>query len=128
MYIFKSKKIGTKVDMHTDNTYIISKPLSCIGIWVALEDATPQNGCMWGIPGSHKTPTSYFMYSNGKNTYYEGQLPNYKQDGAVCLPVSKGSIILLHGDLVHFSGDNTSDVSRHAYTMHIVEQKNCEWD
>jgi len=41
--------------MHADNTYIISEPkLTCIGIWVALADATKENGCMYGFPGSHK--------------------------------------------------------------------------
>ena len=33
----------------------------------------------------------------------------------------KGSVVLLHGDFVHFSKDNISGKSRHAYTMHFVE-------
>mgnify|MGYP000285971492 CR=1 FL=1 len=55
MYIFKSPKIGGEVNPHQDSTYIISNPLSCRAMWVALDDATQENGCMWGIPGSHKT-------------------------------------------------------------------------
>lgn len=54
MIIFKNPKIGGEVPKHTDHTYIMSSPSSCIGIWVALEDATKENGCMWGYPGSHK--------------------------------------------------------------------------
>lgn len=47
--------------MHTDNTYIISEPkLSCIGIWIALEDANKENGCMYAFPKSHHIPTTYF--------------------------------------------------------------------
>lgn len=49
--------------MHTDNTYIISEPkLSCIGIWIALEDAKKDNGCMFAFPRSHLTPTTYFSH------------------------------------------------------------------
>lgn len=51
--------------MHTDNTYIISEPkLSCIGMWVALEDATRENGCMFAFPRSHLTSTTYFSVLN----------------------------------------------------------------
>ena len=61
MYIFKNPKVGGEVDPHTDNTYLITTPLSTRGIWVALDDATEKNGGMWGIPGSHKKPTDFFM-------------------------------------------------------------------
>jgi ectoine hydroxylase-related dioxygenase (phytanoyl-CoA dioxygenase family) len=43
------------------------------------------------------------------------------------LEVSKGSVILLHGDLVHFSGHNHSAESRHAYTLHLIEGHNNNW-
>jgi phytanoyl-CoA hydroxylase len=64
MYIFKSSKIGycvyvrQRVDPHTDNTYIITQPHSTVGIWVAIEDATVDNGCLWGVPGSHRIKTT----------------------------------------------------------------------
>lgn len=58
MYIFKSNKIGQKVDPHTDNTYLITNPLSTLGIWIAIEDATLENGCLWGVPKSHTTKTT----------------------------------------------------------------------
>ena len=61
MYIYKNPKIGTSVLPHTDNTYLITNPMSCLGIWIALEEANKENGGLWGIPGSHKETTSYFM-------------------------------------------------------------------
>lgn len=53
MYIFKSKRIGGAVLPHQDSTYIRTNPLSCKGIWVGLDDADKENGCLWGVPGSH---------------------------------------------------------------------------
>mmetsp|Transcript_20024 Transcript_20024/g.17698 ORF Transcript_20024/g.17698 Transcript_20024/m.17698 type:complete len:260 (+) Transcript_20024:2-781(+) len=67
MYIFKSPKVGGEVNPHQDSTYLISDPLSCKAIWVALDDANKENGCMYGIPGSHKTtPIDYYMKAERK--------------------------------------------------------------
>jgi phytanoyl-CoA hydroxylase len=54
MYIFKQPGIGGEVVPHQDNTFLYSEPLSCVGLWVALEDATVENGCLWVLPKSHK--------------------------------------------------------------------------
>lgn len=82
--------------MHTDNTYVISEPrLTCTGMWVALQDATIANGCMYGFPGSHKTTTDYFsiLTEDKKATYYVGPKPYYenlyKASDATCLEVPK---------------------------------------
>lgn len=132
MYIFKNPRIGGEVGSHTDNTYIRTKPLSCAGIWVAFDDASKENGCMWGYPGSHKTPTDYFLKlnSSGSKTYYDPpQAPKYEElSNPVPLEVEKGSVVLLHGDFVHFSHANTSALQRHAYTLHVVESRNHVWE
>jgi phytanoyl-CoA hydroxylase len=131
MYIFKNPRIGGEVGPHTDNTYIRTNPLSCAGIWVAFDDASKENGCMWGVPGSHKTPTDYFLKldKTGTKTYYEpANAPQYDISNAVPLEVEKGSVVLLHGDFVHFSHPNTSSQQRHAYTLHLVESRNHTWE
>ncbi|WP_198145116.1 phytanoyl-CoA dioxygenase family protein [Microscilla marina] len=55
MYIFKQPSIGDKVNAHQDSTFLNTDLASCTGFWFALEDATQENGCLWAIPGSHKT-------------------------------------------------------------------------
>ncbi|EFO90328.1 hypothetical protein CRE_29155 [Caenorhabditis remanei] len=42
-------------------------------------------------------------------------------------PISQGSLILIHGLIVHKSEANTSDKSRYAYTVHVMERKNTKW-
>ena len=55
MYIFKQPRIGDAVNVHQDTSYVyVDDPSKVIGIWVALDDATLENGCLWYIPGSHK--------------------------------------------------------------------------
>lgn len=55
MYIFKNPGVGGEVKSHQDATYLYSEPSSTIGFWIPLEDATPQNGCLYFIKGSHKS-------------------------------------------------------------------------
>jgi phytanoyl-CoA hydroxylase len=134
MYICKSARVGGEVPPHTDNTYIRTNPLSCFGLWVAFDDATKENGGMWGYPGSHKKQTDYFMKlveNQGKrSTIYEpSNPPKYEElKDPVPLEAEKGTVILLHGDFVHFSKSNTSNKQRHAYTLHIVESRNHQYE
>lgn len=55
MYIYKNPGIGGEVTPHQDATYLYTEPNSAIGFWIALEDATIQNGCLQFINGSHKS-------------------------------------------------------------------------
>lgn len=43
--------------------------------------------------------------------------------GAVPLVIPKGTLVLLHSALVHYSAENTSEAARHAYSVHIVDGK-----
>ena len=56
MYIFKQPKIGGEVVCHQDSAFLYTNPESAVGFWVALEDATKSNGCMWAVKGGHKGP------------------------------------------------------------------------
>jgi len=115
--------------------YIWTSPLSCNGIWVAFDDSDKHNGCLWGVPGSHKkdVPITYYMKqwlnsSGHKETVYEGEAPIFDISKAVPLEVKKGSVVLLNGAFVHYSDHNYSEDSRHAFTMHIVEGRETKWE
>jgi len=54
MYIFKQAVTGGAVNSHQDSTFLFTTPRqTCIGLWLALDDATLENGCLWVRPGSH---------------------------------------------------------------------------
>lgn len=55
--------IGGEVVPHQDNSFLYTDPPTCTGLWLALEDATVTNGCLWAIPGSHKG-NIFFQYVN----------------------------------------------------------------
>jgi phytanoyl-CoA hydroxylase len=122
MYIFKQPRIGGEVVCHQDSTFLHTEPASCVGLWLALEDANETNGCMWAEPGGHRRPLHQRFVREGRRTRMETLDPApLPIDGLVPLPAVKGTLILLHGQLPHRSGPNLSDRSRHAYTLHLID-------
>ena len=122
MYIFKPPKIGGEVSYHQDSTFIYTEPESCVGFWVALEDATTENGCLWAEPGGHLGPLRQrFKYKEEKLVMEELDNTPFG-DNAIALEVPKGTLVVLHGRLPHYSCANTSNKSREAYAFHLVDQ------
>jgi len=138
MYIFKQPRIGGKVATHQDSTFVNTKPLSCQALWFALEDVTMDNGCLWVVPGSHKegivTRFKRNKEGNGimiseadkdeaapwkslKEQFDKAKYP----EKWIPLPCKKGSVVLIHGSVVHMSEVNESNLSRHVYTFHMVD-------
>ncbi|WP_282608082.1 phytanoyl-CoA dioxygenase family protein [Pelagibius sp. Alg239-R121] len=122
MYIFKQPNIGGEVVCHQDSTFLTTDPLSVIGLWFALEDATLNNGCLWALPGRHKDPIRKRFHRKEGAFATEVLDPTpWSAEEAVPLEAKKGSLIVLHGQLPHLSGPNRSPVSRQAYTLHIID-------
>src|SRR5687767_7329656 len=72
MYIFKQPNIGGEVTCHQDATFLYTEPLSMVGLWFALEDATIENGCLWVIPGGHRLGLkSRFVRAEAGGTRFE---------------------------------------------------------
>ncbi len=124
MYIFKPPRIGGEVVCHQDSTYIYTEPESCIGFWFALEDATLENGCMEFIPGAHRGPLkARNVRVPGGGTVTETLDPTpWPEDERVAVPARKGSLVIFTGRTPHLSGPNLSAKSRHAYTLHVIDQ------
>ena len=124
MFIFKQPHIGGEVVCHQDATFLHTEPLSVKGFWFALEDATQENGCMWAIPGGHRSPVKsrFFRSESGEGTEMEifDDTP-WEESKLVPLEVKAGTMVVLHGLLPHMSFANRSTRTRHAYTMHLIE-------
>jgi phytanoyl-CoA hydroxylase len=123
MYIFKHARIGGVVDVHQDSTFLYTEPKSCVGFWFALEDATVENGCLWGKPGGHRTTLrSWFRRKETGTEFQTFDDRPFELDGMIPLEVKKGACIVLDGLLPHYSQPNTSGKSRHAYSIHTIDR------
>jgi len=121
MYIFKQPKFGGEVVCHQDSTFLYTEPETAVGFWVALEDANLENGCLQVASGGHKGPLrKLFTKENGKMIMKELNNEPFPVTDTI-LEVKKGTLVLLHGRLPHYSSENKSTKSRHAYSTHIID-------
>lgn len=124
MYIFKQPKIGGEVACHQDSTFLYTEPIDIVGLWLALEDATIENGCLWAIRGGHRLglKSRWTRTPEGMrfDVFDEQPWPEEKLEP---LEVKRGTLIVLHGLLPHKSLANRSSKSRHAYTFHFISGK-----
>jgi phytanoyl-CoA hydroxylase len=124
MYIFKQPSIGGEVRWHQDASYLITEPAAVTGVWIAIEDATRDNGCLWMQPGQHESPLREIYHVDWRKR--KGQLEEldttpWERGQAVPLEVAAGSMVLFNDHMPHYSSRNRSDRSRHAFTLHVSE-------
>ncbi|MBX3287078.1 MAG: phytanoyl-CoA dioxygenase family protein [Actinobacteria bacterium] len=126
MYIFKGPHIGGEVACHQDATFLWTDPGSVVGFWVALQDATIENGCLWAQPGGHRGPLRRrFVQDPDTGARFDEldltPLPEPGGPELVPLEAPAGTLVVLHGLLPHWSDVNRSERSRHAYAVHVVD-------
>lgn len=128
MYIFKPPRIGGEVHFHQDSTFIYTEPESCVGFWFALEDATVDNSCMHFIPGQHRGPLKQRNYRVSEDAFTIEVLDDTPWPEHLKLPAeaTAGTMVMFDGRAPHMSSHNTSDESRHAYTLHVID-KECRY-
>ncbi len=130
MYIFKQPKIGGEVRWHQDASYLITRPATVIGFWIAMEDSTLENGCLWMQPGAHRSPlreiyeVDWSSRTGTLRTLDETPWPDF--ESARPLEVSAGSVVLFNDHMPHYSSHNSSPISREALTIHVAERSS-EW-
>ncbi|BFZ05554.1 hypothetical protein BsWGS_08593 [Bradybaena similaris] len=135
MYIFKQPRIGGVVMPHQDSTFLNTSPKRLIGVWIPLEDATRDNGCLWFIPGSHRGGVDNDRYmvrcrqegSQTDSTTFTSPPAAYDDSQFVPAEMKAGHVALIHGEVVHKSEPNRSAKSRHAYTFHMFDSHGVEY-
>lgn len=123
MYIFKQPRIGGEVNWHQDASFFLTRPISVTTFWVAIEDATVDNGCLQVPNEAQAFPLTQQFIRHPDDTTEMRQLCDVAWpalDAAQPLEIEKGGLVVFTGLLPHFSAPNTSDRSRHAYTLHVT--------
>lgn len=127
MVIFKNPEVGGEYPPHQDASFLCTDPIHLSGIWIALDDATAQNGCLEFIPGSHKGSLKRRFYrtkpdiDGGSGLEWTSPPDEYDDKDFVPAEVERGDAVILDGLVVHRSAPNTSDKSRWIYTFHVFD-------
>jgi ectoine hydroxylase-related dioxygenase (phytanoyl-CoA dioxygenase family) len=107
------KKPGTESPFpwHQDNGYAFVEPQQYLTCWVALTDATEDNGCPWVVPGVHRRGTLAHEYSD------LGYVCLRDPESAVPVPATAGSIVVFSSLTPHSTGPNRTNDVRKAYIV-----------
>lgn len=108
---------------HQDEMYIPTRDRSLIGAWIAIDDATIANGCLWVIPGSHQPGYLFPSRPPSDLDEYDGsnQCHGFDESLAVPVEVSKGSVVFFNGYLLHKSLKNrTASSYRRVLVNHYM--------
>jgi ectoine hydroxylase-related dioxygenase (phytanoyl-CoA dioxygenase family) len=101
---------------HLDTPFWSFSDRRALSIWVALDDATYQNGCLYFIPGSNNK-TTFENPGIGKNMDVIFEFyPQFKSSKSVAVPMKAGSCSFHNGLTVHGAGANMTNGFRRAMT------------
>ena len=121
--IFKPAKVGSATPWHQDASYwnpdLISVNLS---VWVPLQEATVENGCMHFVPGSHKLDViKHQSIGNDPRVHGNEVHPDelWRVEEAVACPLPPGGCTIHGGYTLHYTPPNTSDIPRRALILAI---------
>lgn len=124
-------KTGTQQRAHSDTIHFSSIPARFMcGVWVALEDVTPDNGAVFYYPGSHKNPEYNFSHfkKDTKDTSYEDYIEYedfiesiMKHDEAGPQPfyAKKGDTLIWSSNIIHGGSKVTKEgATRYSQVTH----------
>jgi len=114
--VYKQPDGREPVLWHQDNGYTYVEPQAYLTCWVALTDATLENGCVWVLPGVHRQGT--LAHQNTPIGFQCCEDP----DGAVAVPVTAGSIVVFSSLTPHTTGRNTTSEVRKAYILQYAPE------
>lgn len=110
--VYKKPEKPRRFPWHQDNGYTFVTPQQYLTCWVALTDATLDNGCPHVVPGLHRMGTlqHHFVDPLGWEIFED-------HPDAVAAPVGKGGIVVFSSLSPHLTGPNTTDAVRKAYIL-----------
>jgi phytanoyl-CoA hydroxylase len=116
---------GREKPWHQDHAYFdLPLETKIVGVWIALDTVTPQNGCMYVLAGGHKNgPRPHFMRRDWQ--ICDTDILN---SHTTCVPMEAGDVLLFDSKLPHGTPTNNSDEFRWAIQMHYVPADAVEVD
>lgn len=117
MLINKAPHTGTVTPWHQDAAYWINMPdKRAVSCWLALDNATIDNGCMWYVPGSHLKEIRLHKSAGGKGS---ALVCDASESEGIGVELKPGSCVLHHGATLHYSRGNSTAGQRRAFIINF---------
>jgi phytanoyl-CoA hydroxylase len=117
--VYKKPDTEAPFPWHQDNGYAFVEPQQYLTCWIALTDATVDNGCPWVVPRLHRRGTLAHQYSDN------GFVCLSDPDDAVAVPVRRGSMVVFSSLTPHSTGPNSTTAVRKAYIVQFAPADAC---
>lgn len=107
---------------HQDSYYFPFEPARpIVGLWLAVTEATLENGCLHVLPGSHAEPVHEHIPDQrpGANYGYM-EIVDHDMDGQTPSLMQPGDLLVFDSHLMHRSTDNVSSGIRAAMVFHVA--------
>lgn len=119
MALLKPPFRGSEKPWHQDTAYFDWTPLGGIlGTWIALDEATVENGCMQLVPASHLDgPAPHFHVRDCQITDAHMQ---HERERVVTIPLKPGGVLFFSGLIYHGTPPNNTPLRRRALQFHYA--------
>jgi phytanoyl-CoA hydroxylase len=110
--VYKKPEKPRRFPWHQDNGYTFVEPQAYLTVWIALTDATLENGCPQVAPGLHRLGTlrHRFVDPLGFECFPEFPAPAIAE-------VPAGGAVVFSSLTPHLTGPNTTEHVRKAYIL-----------
>ena len=106
---------------HQDAYYFAFDRGPQVGLWLAVTEATLDNGPLWVQPGSHREPVHAVTRDKREHAHRSYvEIVDRRFDGAVPVLLRPGDLLVFHSHLMHRSTDNLSSARRAAMVYHYA--------
>jgi ectoine hydroxylase-related dioxygenase (phytanoyl-CoA dioxygenase family) len=121
-YIAKPPFDGQPVLWHQDSSYWPLEPMAVVSLWLAVDDADPDNGCLRVIPGTHTMPSQPLQAKTDTANVLGSQIDPALVDesNAVDICLNAGDVEIHHPQTIHGSNANTSPRRRAGLTIRYI--------
>lgn len=114
---------GSRTPWHQDGEYWPIRPIATCTAWIALDDSTPENGCLRVINGSHRQRRLFRHKTNdgpGLSLNQELEPAEYDEKDARDIVLEAGQLSLHDVFLIHGSEPNKSPKPRRGMTLRFM--------
>jgi phytanoyl-CoA hydroxylase len=117
--MMKPPRHGSAKPYHQDSAYWQIDPPDLVSVWMALDDATLENGCMRVIPGSH----TWGMLRHQHLQDYQVDEAELDTTQEVSVPLNSGGCLFFHSLLLHATSPNPSPHPRRSMIISAMSAR-----
>lgn len=108
------------IPWHQDAPFWAMQPVRCVSAWLALDNVSRGNGCVFVVPGSNRVPLPQIPSHNTGRFGRQADISTYDVSGAIPVELARGEFFLFDSWLLHRSDRNTGGQPRLGLSIQFI--------